>query len=276
MAIPKPTIRETVMRKLWFTGWLGLTIAAAGTANAANLRSAYKAPAPTSSSWTGCYVGGHVGWGIADPQLQDATPSNVQSGAPIGVPTGLIDETALGRSIGISPDNGPLLGGQIGCDYQFSSNYLVGVSASAAGANINGDFLNSFQNDGPSNDVVAKTDFLGDVSGRLGVIWGQYLFYGKGGVAFAHNNYTVNCGCDFDGAAPFRATNTASGAIAGAGVEWAFANNWSAFVEYDHYFFDTKTLIFNSAFSFTGPLLAAVNVSQPIDTVKVGVNFHLN
>ncbi len=57
---------------------------------------------------------------------------------------------------------------------------------------------------------------------------------------------------------------------------WAFANDWSAFVEYNHYFFDTQTLNFSSAFSFVGPLHAAVNVSRPIDAVKVGVNFHFH
>jgi outer membrane immunogenic protein len=266
------------MKTFLLGGALGLAIVAAGTAGAADLAAAYKAPAVASPtwSWSGCYIGGHLGWGVADPQLGDATPSNVltSAGAPLGIPTGLIDEAALGRSVRISDDNGPLLGGQIGCDYQFSGNYVVGISASAAGANINGNLLDPFQANGPTNEVDAKTDFLGAVSGRLGMVWRQFLFYGKGGVAFAHNTYTVNCGCDFDGAAPFRGTNTATGAVAGAGVEWAFANDWSAFVEYNHYFFDRQTLSFSSAFSFLGPLHAAVNVSQPIDAVKVGVNYH--
>jgi len=265
------------MKKFLFAGSLCVAIAVASAAGAADLTPMYKAhaPAPAGSSWTGCYLGAHLGWGLADPQLQDSSPVNVLTAGGVAV-SGLLDAASLQRHVGIGDDNGPLAGAQIGCDYQFSGNYVIGISASAAGADINGDTLDPFQTAGPSNDVLAKTDFLGDVSGRLGVIWGQFLLYGKGGVAFAHNTYTVDCGCAFDGSPPFRASNTATGALAGAGIEWAFASDWSAFVEYNHYFFDSQTLNFNAAYSFAGPVHAAVNVSQSVDAAKVGVNFHFH
>ena len=68
------------------------------------------------------------------------------------------------------------------------------------------------------------------------------------------------------------ASNTPFGMIAGVGVEWSFARNWSAFVEYDHYFFSSDTVTFN----FPGPTNFLVNVSQNIDAVKGGINLRLN
>ena len=60
---------------------------------------------------------------------------------------------------------------------------------------------------------------------------------------------------------------------AGVGLEWAFATNWSAFAEYDHYGFDTKTIqmvVTNATF----PVVPAnLNVRHDIDTLKVGINY---
>ena len=55
------------------------------------------------------------------------------------------------------------------------------------------------------------------------------------------------------------------------GGEYAFAPNWSAFVEYDYYGFGTRTLAFNSA--TTGAFLYNENLRQNINVVKAGVNF---
>jgi outer membrane immunogenic protein len=59
------------------------------------------------------------------------------------------------------------------------------------------------------------------------------------------------------------------GYAAGAGIEWGFAPNWSAKVEYMHYGFDSVT-------APAGTLSAAntVALGLNIDTVKVGVNYH--
>jgi outer membrane immunogenic protein len=61
-----------------------------------------------------------------------------------------------------------------------------------------------------------------------------------------------------------------AGWTAGVGLEWAFAKNWSAMVEYDHFGFGNKGV------SFTGPNIGQnfiFNVTQDIDIVKVGVNY---
>src|SRR5215469_18158535 len=73
---------------------------------------ATKAPiaAPARPTWTGCYVGGNVGYGRAhNAYSPDPTAIFLPAEAP--------DQTI----------NGVLGGGQIGCDYQFSDPFVVGV-----------------------------------------------------------------------------------------------------------------------------------------------------
>jgi len=65
------------MRKLW-VGSIGLVAAAIGPGWAADLpkRPVYKAPPPVVASvplfsWTGCYLGGHVGGGWGRKEFSD-------------------------------------------------------------------------------------------------------------------------------------------------------------------------------------------------------------
>ena len=101
--------------------------------------------------------------------------------------------------------------------------------------------------------MSARTDDIASITGRVGYAWDKVLVYGKGGAAYAHDKYSSNnagainnavFGCG--GAAPPDCAVAGSadrwGWTAGIGLEWAFATNWSAMIEYDHYGFDTKTI----------------------------------
>ena len=76
---------------------------------------------------------------------------------------------------------------------------------------------------------------LGSVTGRLGYTWGPALLYVKGGYAYSDNNESVT----FLGAPVAFATNGNhhDGYTVGAGLEYMFAPNWSAKVEYQYYDF---------------------------------------
>jgi outer membrane immunogenic protein len=246
---------------------------AAGSATAADLPLPVNpyvgGPAPVFS-WSGCSIGAHVGWGWSRTTLSDT---------PGGSSSSLIDFSGFGRSASIS-GNGVVGGGQLGCDYQFNPWFVAGVQASFAGADINGTAGDPFAF---GSAMTAKTDFLSDLSIRLGYAWNNWLFYGKGGAAWAHNHYSFTSSAAATAAdAPFGAysssgTDVPFGALAGLGVEWAFWGNWSAFLEYDHYFFGTDTVTFNTIYPATGAsIINLVNARQDIDEVKVGVNYHFN
>ena len=69
-----------------------------------------------------------------------------------------------------------------------------------------------------------RSNWLATARGRAGWAWDRVLFYGTGGAAFAN----VQGG---SGLLPF-SSSTQTGWTAGAGVEYAFAPNWTAKVEY--------------------------------------------
>jgi outer membrane immunogenic protein len=238
------------MKKLLLASVAGAALIAAGSANAADLRApAYKGPPPVAApvpvfSWTGCYIGAHVGWGWGRKDFQN------------GRTTGGSTTPSL---VGNIDTSGGIFGGQLGCDYQFWGAWVIGIQGSASGADING-FGDSITSAEP---LHAKTDFLASVTGRLGWAgWNQVLIYVIGGGAWAHDRYWA-----FEDLTT--ATQSRSGWTIGAGVEWAFAPNWSAFVEWDHYDFGTKTATFSDFFGSS-------DVKQRIEAVKIGVNWRFN
>jgi outer membrane immunogenic protein len=171
---------------------------------------------------------------------------------------------------------GALLGGQIGCDYQFMGNLLVGIQGDYAAARITGDIQDPHDGANIRDVLRFQTDRIASVTGRLGITgWGnQALLYVKGGGAWVKNKYDFR---DSDRTALRGIYDlTFSGWTIGGGVEWAFAPSWSVFVEYDHYDFGNKTttLAFRN---FGGAFSEDYQVRAPtIDSLKFGVNYRFN
>jgi outer membrane immunogenic protein len=71
-------------------------------------------PAPPPFTWTGCYVGGHVGGGWGHKTWSDHSPERTD-GEPLSFIGG------FGTTASVSHNtSGWLGGGQVGCDYQFT------------------------------------------------------------------------------------------------------------------------------------------------------------
>jgi outer membrane immunogenic protein len=234
-----------------------------------------KAPPPIAAvpyAWTGCYVGGHVGAGWDRSSFSD--PGNLTPGLPPFVPASVTQTIApLGSSIGVNSPAGVLGGVQAGCDYQFANHWVVGIGGDFAWSDIHGAAIDPFftGKNGAPIPLSTRTDRIASVTGRLGYAWDNFLLYGKGGGAWAHDNYSIqNSNCLLLVTCSLAGSTDRTGWTAGVGLEWAFAKNWSAMVEYDHFGFGNK------AVAFTGPNLGQnfiFNVRQDVDVVKVGVNY---
>src|SRR6266404_7589257 len=103
----------------------------------------YRAPPIVAVNWTGCYLGGHIGGSFVDkkfggPFVDNAVPST------FGAPTSfaISDRSADLNSTGF------LAGGQVGCNFQFARNWVIGVEADASWANPQGGGNTSQQNEG--------------------------------------------------------------------------------------------------------------------------------
>ena len=85
--------------------------------------------------------------------------------------------------------------------------------------------------------LTAKTAWIASLTGRVGHSWDNWLAYVKGGAAWADDKYTSSYS-----PGPWSASETRSGWTVGGGLEWAFANNWSARLEYDYFDFGTSNV----------------------------------
>jgi len=112
---------------------------------------------------------------------------------------------------------------------------------------------------------------LPSLTARFGYAADRWLFYVKGGVAWASDSYSVTgtfTGTPFD----FEGLDLRFGWTAGGGVEWAFSDLWSARLEYDYYQFGNGSVLMSDS---TNVLSGPVNVKQSVQTVKAGLNFHV-
>jgi outer membrane immunogenic protein len=210
--------------------------------------------------------------------------------------------TNFANGLGISNNaSGPIYGGQVGCDYQWpGSQFVIGVSGSWAGADINGqrDHTRRFVTTGTTTDSLStslhtKVDELASVTGRIGWVGtgifgnNNVLFYFKGGWAWAHQRTDISGSLSFSpiasvgtgGTLPFAAnfTSNRNGWTIGGGFEWAlsFAPQASIFWEYDYYSFNHRDLLFDgSGLVFPGGVSNFdLGFNPKINTVKVGVNY---
>ena len=252
------------MRKLSFATVAALAMSIAAPARAADLPLKTETPFAARFSWTGCYLGGHLGGGLAHKDITDPVQLVQDSFAAAAVTNGITT---------VSPaPSGVVIGGQIGCDYQFAPSWVVGIEGSASGSTMKGSRTVGLPLGNPDvAQVQAKTDFLTSVTARLGYAFDDVLLYGKGGFAMAGDRYDVTgsfVGTPFG----FVGLENRIGWTAGGGVEWAFSQHWSASVEYDYYGFGHRVIAMSDP---TNGFLGNVDVRQNIQVVKVGLNFHV-
>jgi outer membrane immunogenic protein len=235
----------------------------ASSALAADLAPRMYTKAPVMSpayNWTGFYIGGHVGGGWTD---EDATLSNTTSPLLLN---------PLGTVIN-GNRSGFLGGGQIGYNYQ-AQNLVFGVG---------GDFSWTHASEttvtpatlvpGGVTNSQGTTDWYATLTGRLGYAANNFLFYGKGGAAWINEKASGNATALGATLISNTVTDTRSGWTVGGGIEWAFWNKWSAFVEYDYLGFDNR----GQTFTLTpGGFTETNTVSTNVSMVKAGLNYHLN
>ena len=232
-----------------------LTAAISQVASAADLKLVYKGPPSTIEpwSWSGFYVGAHVGagWG---------TKAQTIFFDGIGVPT------FNGSTHTV---NGILGGVQVGYNWQPVDQWVWGVEAQFSWADLEGQGSCSFVAD---NNCRTRADWLGTAAIRLGWTADKALIYVKGGGAWIHDKHEIDL---------FRLADTLNtadetgwGWMFGAGVEYALTGNWSAKVEYNYLDFGTRTVTLNNA---AAALINDPNVpiTQRTHLIKFGVNYRL-
>jgi outer membrane immunogenic protein len=218
---------------------LAFVAALANTAIAADMPVKAPPPAPAPvSMWTGCYIGGNIGWAEVSVHFE-----NTRYG----------DDGRLSKS-------GFAGGGQIGCDYQFASNWVLGVQGMFDGTDISRSRV-SIVND----DFTLHSDvrWFATITARLGyLVTPSFLFYVKGGWGTVNQRFSVTN--TFDSSSFRSVDRNSSGGDVGVGFEYMFTPNWTFFVEWDHIFLD------HTSIDFVG---STDNIHRDFDKVLVGINW---
>lgn len=243
-----------MMKRIALGALLALGLAA--PASAADMRMPVKAPPPIIApifTWTGFYLGGHLGAGWTSHGIR---------------------EEFFGTEWGGSSDATFLGGGQIGYNWQINS-FVLGFEADVAG------IANRSRSDAiviPGVGLIAVDghgggNWVATVAARLGFAIDRTLLYGKVGYGWVNGsgdatvtNLTTGASyaLGFDG--------TRDGLLLGAGIEYAFTNNWTVKAEYN--WIDTgknRTFVVPAGNFLAGDTFSSTGRDASI--FKVGFNY---
>lgn len=242
-------------------------IAAAGVvvfaapALAADMAPRYtKAPpmvAPPVYDWSGFYVGVNGGGGSS----RDCWSLTNLFGVAVNP----------SASEGCQNATGGTVGGQVGYRWQASS-WVFGLEAQGNWADFKGSNANTLVPAFIADQT--KVDAFGLFTGQVGYAVNNVLFYAKGGAAVTDNKYNnlilVAAGPFAAGQAFSQGTDTRWGGVAGVGIEFGFAPNWSVAVEYDHLFMGNASVVFPPTNIAVG---RTDTIGQDVDMGTVRLNY---
>ena len=186
--------------------------------------------------WSGLYVGAHIGGAWSNSTLTSNT-------------------------IGTSWDTGGtgFIGGlQAGYNFQ-AGNFLFGVEGDfdwTTFAGTSGPVATPLGN----LQASASINWISTVAARFGITSDRFLVYGKIGGGWVQSSAALSV---VNGGAIWTGSRTDGGWLVGAGMEYAFASNWTAKLEYNYIGLSNSTIS-------TPPI---VNVRHDIQMLKVGANY---
>jgi outer membrane immunogenic protein len=242
------------MKRIFIAGMLSLV--AAASAFAADLPPSPPPRAPVAYvpvvvpvyNWGGIYFGVNGGWGFGKAKWT----ANAIGGFP-------------GISSSVS-DNGGIVGPTLGVNWQ----------AGALVFGVEGDWDYSGINTGTTATICTFSgtcqtgnNWLATLRGRVGYAVDRVLFYGTGGGVFGNAQTTFN---------GVQTTHTQAGWTAGLGVEVAFAQNWTAKVEYLYANLGTGNLNCSTlaCTTLSGAPAIPVSVGLTDNLIRAGVNYKFN
>lgn len=251
---------------------LAASLLAANTASAADIAARPYTKAPILAqvfSWTGFYVGGNVGYGRSHSDFD----ANVAPGS-FFTPASILFLSTLAD--GSASKDGFTGGGQIGYNYQFAPNWVVGVEAdinalshtasnSGAGLTPGGTTVTAFGNS-------MESEWIATFRGRLGYAFDRSLIYATGGLALLGTKYSQTfITANIPSSIVNSGSQTTAGWTVGGGWEYAFMNNWSVKAEYLYARFEGITASGLTIPGQTNVMTGRANVD--VQMARVGANY---
>lgn len=257
---------------------LAATVALCVSARAADI--ALKAPSPPAAifSWTGFYIGGDFGgtWSRTDastiqfPRIPAANPADPQAFSLKGT--------------------GAIAGLHAGYSWQVAPIWILGVEGDAdwteirasvtAPLMINGLPSGGFPGISSSDRVSRNVNWLASIRGRAGYVHGSWLLYATAGGAWGGLQQSATQSLNAPGVSviwPFSSSTTASGWVAGAGVEHVLSNHWTMRGEYLYYSLTGTTgnalPMISGSVVVPGNFFADTFARTTIQTARLGISY---
>jgi outer membrane immunogenic protein len=255
-------------------GLLALGIVPAAAADMAT-KAALAAPlARPIYDWTGVYLGLNGG-GAWSQNCMTMKGYNVPvisiNGSPfLGV------SNVNNASEGCNNATGAVVGGHIGYRYQTAPGLVFGLEAQGDWADLKGSnaspvlgnvntFLGGLRIPGAASLTnTSKVDAIGMFKGQVGYALGPVLLYATGGAAITHTDYSglanANVGTLLTASLSDAGSAIRFGGVAGGGLDWMFAPNWTFGVEYNHLFMGSQQV----GMAYTGNTLGGTALPKSI------------
>jgi outer membrane immunogenic protein len=235
-------------------------LATVGTAYAADMP--VKAPTPLPPvaapyTWAGCYVGVNGGYGWNDGRSEYSNDPNAPNPDIInGLPDPLgISVLSYFSTPPKAGGSGGLAGGGAGCSIQYQQ-WVVGLETDFDAAHISGSGTSVISNNGITQFAIGPQVFtslldtgtaneevtlrwLSTIRARAGfAVQDRVMPYVTGGLAIGHidTQGSITTSSPFPGfPSPGwvgSSSTVKAGGVIGGGIEWGFADRWSAKIEY--------------------------------------------
>lgn len=232
------------------TAAIGIAIAALMAPPVWAADMAVKAPPPLpppTFNWSGCYVGGNVGYAwsqLKSSYFGDPNPADAIQGVGSVLPPSYDMSSASGVG-----------GAQAGCNWQNASPWVLGLEGDIDAVNLRksasiltpvapgGTAVNTATFALPPNAVFAQEEisqhWISTVRGRVGYTLTDRLYvFGTAGLAIGNvsTNGSVTIGVPGTVAVWSGSTSTTkAGGAFGGGAEYAVTNHWSVKAEYIYF-----------------------------------------
>jgi outer membrane immunogenic protein len=229
-------------------------------------------------SWTGFYVGGHVGYGWGDKDFSLPDIAGEKFGYCDTKHMNCFDFSDLGNPALTHKLSGFLGGVQAGFNVQ-SGAWVLGIEGQFSWTGMDeqskallGEYIYCYSHYDIGLNAKTEVNWVATIAGRIGYTFDRFMIYAKGGVAFADQDYNwvVTKGDHDFTSAKFGETRT--GWMVGVGTEWVLTGSWTAKLEYNFMDFGDKTL--NVVADVYGrPKEFKINIDEQMHVVKFGINY---
>lgn len=234
------------MRNLLLATSALVTVSASALAADLPVRSADAVSVAAPFSWTGFYGGGSIAFARVDSDFND------YNGWFSGYD---------GTVYGMQSDAG-LFSVNAGYNWQMGA-FVIGLEADIG-------YSTAEKTVGPygaaelsDNYIKTKMNALGSVRARLGYAFERALIYATAGLAYGHVDSTAS----YAGENTLKVDDWRTGWVAGAGVEYAITNNWTARAEGLYYDLGER----KGQWSFDSAFVSGVETTALV--ARIGVNY---